>query len=435
MAIPEARWRQVKRLRHRFKGGAPEESRQSRNNEQSWHAPQSALSFGPKIKTTTREAAIQTMSDFDAVVIGLGVTGSAALYALARRGLRVVGIEQFVPGHDRGSSHGATRVIRLSYFEHPSYVPLLREAYEGWRALEAASGQRLLTITGILEAGLPDGELIRSTLQSAQLHALPHDIMPAKELMQRFPAFQVPADFVGVYQPDGGFLAAEPAVAALIRLAADAGAHVQSETHVSGIEPLGDGVRVTTASGIVDAKRAIVAAGPWLPRLLPALPVRLRVTRQVLGWFNPKDADAFRIGNFPVFLVESRHGVHYGFPVHDATGFKVAKHHHFDESVDPDAVDREISQRDENAIRNFLAEHLPAANGPLREAKTCLYTMAPDGDFIIDALPSALQIIVASPCSGHGFKFAPVTGEILADLATSGTTSRDISRFRIGRFG
>jgi sarcosine oxidase len=200
------------------------------------------------------------------------------------------------------------------------------------------------------------------------------------------------------------------------------------------IEPSGNGVRVTAGDATIHAGAVVVAAGPWLKQLLPNLPAPTRVTRQVLGWFAPDTAAPFALGAFPVFLCETRHGIHYGFPVHGKTGLKVAKHHHDDRTVDVDSSDREISAQDEHLIRGFLAEHLPSANGPLNQAKTCHYTMTPDSDFILDRLPDAPQVVVASPCSGHGFKFAPVIGDVIADLVADGGTRRDISRFALARF-
>ena len=380
------------------------------------------------------------MPSYDVVIIGLGVMGSAALAALARRGRRVVGIDRYATGHDRGSSHGTTRIIRLGYFEHPSYVPLLRATYPLWRELEARSGRSLLTVTGIVEIGLPSSELVAGTLRSSRLHDLPYEVLEAPSVMKRFPAFRLPGDFVGVFQPDGGFVRAEPTLEVLQALARDAGAELRTEVRVLAVEPHRGGVRVKTAQGDVRASRAIVAAGPWLKSLLPELPVPIRVTRQVLGWFEPVDAAAvalFAAARFPVFLLQNPDGVFYGFPA-DASGVKVARHthehHHLDEMVDPDHHDRTVSAADEAAIRLALAAHLPAANGRRVAAKTCLYTMAPDGDFILDRLPECPNIIVASPCSGHGFKFAPVIGEILADLAIAGATAHNISRFALARF-
>ena len=377
------------------------------------------------------------MTHFDVVVCGLGAMGSAAVQHVARRGKRVLGIERYAPGHDRGSSHGRTRIIRLGYFEHPSYVPLLRHAYRLWRELEQATERELLHVTGIAEIGPPNGTLVNGTLGCAQIHGLRHEVLSASELMRRFPAFSVPPDYVAIVQPDGGILAAEAAIAAQLALATAAGAEVRSGETVRAIEHRANDVRIITDRGSVDAGAVIVAAGPWIASLLPALAPLLRVTREVMAWFNPTDARLFFPSRIPVFIIESRHGMHYGIPPHASIdeGIKLAKHHHRDETVDPNSYDRTVSADDEGLIRAAIEEHIPAANGRLIAAKTCLYTMTPDGDFLIDRLPGASNIIVASPCSGHGFKFAPVIGEILADLATMGTTSHDIARFSLGRFG
>ena len=372
------------------------------------------------------------MPTFDAVVVGLGAMGSAAAYHLTRRGKRVLGIDRFEPGHEYGSSHGATRIIRLGYFEHPSYVPLLRRAYALWRELEAAAGWQVLHVTGIAEIGNPDSLLVSGTLAAARMHALPHTVLAASELMRTLPAFRVPAEYVGVIQPDGGFLKTEPAIRAHLALAEAAGAELRTRETVRAIRPRGDGVQVSTDRGNIDCGAAIVAVGPWVSKLLPDLCAPLRITRQVMAWFEPLDAALFSADRFPVFLLESQYGIHYGFPADDV-GVKVAKHYHRDEAVDPDGSDPLVSTADEAVIRSALAEHLPQANGRLVSAKTCLYTMTPDSDFIIDCLASP-QIVLASPCSGHGFKFAPVIGEIIADLVDTGTTSHDISRFQLARF-
>jgi sarcosine oxidase len=375
------------------------------------------------------------MARFDVVVIGLGVMGSAALHRLAVRGVRALGIEQYEPGHDRGSSHGATRIIRLGYFEHPSYVSLLREVYPLWRELEAKIGRRLLHVTGIVEIGKPESELVKGTLAAARQHALPHEVLDAAALMRRYPAFRVPSDFLGVVQPDGGFLEAEPALLGLVELARAGGAVIRTNEAVRAIEPHPGGVRIVTSNDVVETSAVIVTAGARLKSLVPDLPVPLRVTRQVLAWFEPHDAAMLSADRFPVFMIESPHGFHYGFPMDPRRGVKLGKHHHLDEAVDPDNYDRSVSPRDERAIRVALENYIPSADGKLVAATTCLYTMAPDGDFIIDTLPGWPQVVIGSPCSGHGFKFAPLIGEILAELATSGQTRRDISRFRLARFG
>jgi sarcosine oxidase len=311
----------------------------------------------------------------------------------------------------------------------------LRRTYALWRELEAASGTKLLHITGIAEIGPPDGEVVTGTLAASRLHGLPHEVTDAGETMRRFPAFKIPSDYVGVFQPDGGFIAVESAIAAMLAQAQVVGAEIRTSTAVLSIVQHGGGVCVRTNQGDIDAGSAVVAAGPWIKKLLPDLPARLRVTRQVMAWFQPLDPAPVAGGSLPVFLLESRHGVHYGFPPFANGTVKVAKHHHADEAVDPDRFDRAVSATDELLIRAVLADHIPAANGPLAAAQTCLYTVTPDHDFLIDRLPGARNIIVASPCSGHGFKFAPVIGEILVDLATTGRSRHDISRFQFARFG
>jgi sarcosine oxidase len=276
---------------------------------------------------------------------------------------------------------------------------------------------------------------VAGTLASSRLHGLRHELLAAAELMRRFPAFRVPPEYVGVVQPDGGFLQTEPAVEAMVGLAQAIGAEIRLGETIAEIAPGAGGVRITTGRGVVEAGAAIVALGPWVKALLPDLPAPIRVTRQVMAWFEPIDPAPFSGGRLPVFMLQSRHGIHYGFPPLLSPLIKVAKHHHADQSVEIDACDRTISAEDEKLIRGAIAEHLPAANGRLVKAKTCLYTMTPDGDFIIDRLPGAPQVVIASPCSGHGFKSAPAIGDILADLATTGTTAHDISRFTLARFG
>jgi sarcosine oxidase len=345
----------------------------------------------------------------------------------------VLGLEQFAVGHDRGSSHGGTRIIRLGYFEHPSYVPLLHRTYELWRELERRSGRQLMHITGIAEMGAPDSSVVSGTLYASQTHKLLHEVLTAAQTMARFPAFHLPSNYIGVFQPDGGFLAVEEALDTNIALAKAAGADVKTGMKVRSIDETPLGVRIEADGETFEADQVIVSAGAWATKLLPGLP--LRVTREVIAWFEASEPSLFEPSRFPVFLLESPHGQHYGFPTFGQPGVKIAKHHHRHETVDPDAVDRVVSLSDEALIRPALADHIPAANGKLLAAKTCLYTVTPDHDFIIDRAPGAARIIVASPCSGHGFKFAPVIGEILADLATKGATAHDISRFRLSRFG
>jgi sarcosine oxidase len=341
-------------------------------------------------------------------------------------------LDRFTPGHERGSSHGATRIIRLGYFEHPAYVPLLRRSYRLWNELEATTGSSLLDVTGIAEIGPPNGSLVIGTLAAAQAHDLPHTILEASDLMRRFPGFRVPADYVAVVQKDGGLLRPEPAIAAFLQRAQATGAELRTGQRVRALEPRATSVQIVTDHGRIEAGTVVVAAGPWMTTLLPDLRAQLRVTRQVMAWFDPLDPALFRAPPFPVFILESRHGLHYGFPL-DAFGVKVGKHYHRDETVDPDTYDRSVSAPDEAVIRAALADHLPALNNRMRMAQTCLYTMTPDGHFLIDWIVSP-HILLVSACSGHGFKFAPVIGEIVADLVIQATTAHDIARFRLDRF-
>ena len=374
------------------------------------------------------------MQDYDVAVIGLGAMGSSALFHLARRGVKAVGIERFTPGHDRGSSHGESRAIRLGYFEHPSYVPLVKAAYAGWRELERLSGEALLTITGILEASTPDGRLVAGTLESCLLHGLEHELLTAAEVIRRFPAISLPAHYTAIWEPEGGFLHADLANAVHLRLAREAGAAVMTERRVSAIEPGVGGVELRLDGETVRAATVVVAAGPWIGDLVPELKPHLFVQRQVLCWYRPKEPKHFALGALPVFAVESEDDIVYGFPDFAGTGCKCGSH--FGSGILPhaDAARQDAGAADEARTRRFLERFVPEGAGELIGMKTCLYTMTPDEDFVIDLSPADPRIVVASPCSGHGYKFASVIGEILADLATVRATRHDISRFRIARF-
>jgi sarcosine oxidase len=307
----------------------------------------------------------------------------------------------------------------------------MHRAYALWRELERIARRELIHITGIAEIGPADGQIIRGTLAAAI--DLPHQVLDAQALMRRYPAFKLPQSFVAVLQPDGGYIEASAAIESNIRIATAAGAEIRSEEKVLGIEPSSNRVRIKTDRAVIDADGVIIAAGPWLQSLMPEFALPLRVTRQVVGWFEPDGATPFTADCFPVFMLESEYGIHYGFPVYGRMGIKVAKHHHLGESVEPDSYDRTVSAKDVAAIRPPLAKYLPGANGRLLAAQTCLYTMTPDETFIVDRMPGFSHVVVASPCSGHGFKFSPVIGEIVADLVTRGTTQHDISPFRLER--
>jgi sarcosine oxidase len=375
------------------------------------------------------------MSGHDAIVIGLGGMGSASAYHLARRGARVLGLEQFEPLHQQGSSHGLTRIIRLAYHEHPSYVPLLRRAYELWHGLEADAGRELLITTGSLEGGPEDGPMFRGALEAARLHDLPHEVLDADEIRRRYPVYSDldPSTRV-VLQPDGGFLLAEETMRAHLDGARTAGAELRFGEAVRGWEAVGDRVRVTTDAGVYEADRLVVCAGAWARRLVASLETLAVPERQVLGWFTPKRPEPFTVERFPVFILDVPAGSYYGFPTHDGHGLKLGWYHHFREPIDPDDPDRSTRPDDEAALRSFLERYLPDAAGPTEMLKACLFTNSPDEHFIVDRLADAPQVSIAAGFSGHGYKFCSVIGEIMAGLALDGRTRHDIDLFRLDRF-
>jgi sarcosine oxidase len=358
---------------------------------------------------------------FDTIVVGLGSHGSSAAYHLARRGQRVLGFDRFARGHALASFGGLSRIIRLSYYEHPSYVPMLKRAWDLWRELERESGERLLTQTGALYMGPPTGELVSGSLASARMHGLTHEVLDNAEIRRRYPVFDVDPGWVGVADSQAGWLAPERAVETHLRLAERRGAALRFGEPVLRWERDGDEVSVVTAQDTYRARHLVVTAGAWLSRLLPRLAPYLWVERSVLFWFEPRgELEAFR--NLPVYLAEDTDHLYYGFPYDPEIGLKVAGLH-FGDRVDPDTVDREPSPRDEERVRAWLRRRMPLANGERRRAQVCLYTNSPDGHFIIDREG---PVTYASACSGHGFKFASAVGEILADLTISGRSSLDI---------
>ena len=369
----------------------------------------------------------------DVAVVGLGAMGSAALYELAARGVEALGIEQFEPGHDRGSSHGESRVIRLSYFEHPSYVPLLHRAYAKWRALEADCGETILTVTGILEAGYPGAPVVQGSLLASREHGLAHETLDAAEVARRYPAFRLPENWTAMFQPDGGFLRPERAIANFLGGATRRGATVWTQTRVGAIRPGPAGVVIETDRGAVEAGHVIVAAGPWIGAFAPELAPHLALTRQVLGWFSPSDRALVGPDRFPVFALQSEDDQWYGFPDFAGTGVKAASHIMGRGLANADALRQDGDDADAAQIRAGL-RFIPAADGPLMRMRTCIYTRTPDEFFVLDGAAASSRVILASPCSGHGFKFASVIGEIAAELALDGRTPHDISRFRADRF-
>ena len=366
---------------------------------------------------------------YDVAVVGLGAMGSQTVLELASRGRRVLGLDRYRPPHTLGSTHGRTRIIREAYFEEPLYVPIVQRAYELWRRLEERSGTHVLTVTGGLMLGAPNSEVVAGARASAVEHGLPYEELSAREVRERFPAYAVPDEHVAVFEPRAGFLEPEAAVGATLALAAEAGADVRFDEPVLEL----DGNVLRTEGGTYTAERIVVSAGPWLPDLLPALAGTFTAARQPLLWLAPREPELFGPDRFPIFVWEWEPGwAFYGFPdVGD--GFKVAVHHH-GEATTPDAVERGLRAEDEDTIRDLVRRFFPAGDGALREVAVCLYTNTPDEHFVIDHLPDNERLIVASPCSGHGFKFAPAIGEVLADMATGEQPRFDLTPFSLRRF-
>ena len=371
---------------------------------------------------------------YDVIVVGVGGMGSAAVYELASRGLRVLGLERFDIPNDFGSSHGVSRIIRLAYFEHSSYVPLLRRSYERWRELEAASGEQLLHVVGSLDTGPENGEVVNGSLRSCAEHGLPHEPLTRAEVTRRFPGCRLPEGWMGVYQPDGGFLLSERCIVNHAFAALERGADVRAREAVLEWRSNGDGVRVETARGSYEAGSLVFSAGAWTGPLLPSLDDLLTPERQVMGWFQPLRPELFAPDALPVVIGEFEEGNYYSFPVFGVPGFKIGKFHHLNEATTAEDLDRNCRDEDEAALRQAVARYFPDANGPTMALRACMFTNSPDEHFIIDALPGAPNVFFAAGFSGHGFKFCSVVGEIMADLATQGETAHDISLLRLDRF-
>jgi sarcosine oxidase len=368
------------------------------------------------------------------IVLGLGGMGSATLFHLARRGLRVLGLERYDLVHEYGSSHGLTRIIRLAYWEHPTYVALLRRSYELWRELEGLAGERLLYITGSVDAGPEGGLIFRGALNSSELHGLPHEVMDGDELHRRFPGYRLPREMRCLYQPDGGFLLPERCNVAHVAQAQAHGAEVHCREPVVEWGVRDGGAWVRTARARYEAGRLVVCAGPWAAKLIPELDGLAVAERQVLAWLQPTRPEYFELGAFPVFNLEVEDGRYYGFPAFLVPGFKFGKYHHREERVDPDAVNREPEPADEELLRSFARRYFPEGSGPTLMLKTCLFTNSPDHHFILDLHPNHPEVAIAAGFSGHGYKFCSVVGEIMADLAERGRSSHDIEFFSLKRF-
>lgn len=372
---------------------------------------------------------------YDVIVLGTGGVGSAALFHLARRGTSVLGIDRFPGGHDRGSSHGQTRIIRQAYFEHPDYVPLLLSAYQAWHDLEARCGEKLLYQVGLLEIGPPDGVVLPGVLESARQHQLAVDHLSAREAAQRFPGFNVPERCEAVFEREAGYLLVERCVLAHLAEAQRLGARVRTGESVVRWSANSTGVTVETDRGSYSAARLVITAGAWSGELLADLGIRLRVLRKHLHWYTAAD-DHYRFDRgCPTFLYEVPEGIFYGFPQLDEWGVKVGEHSGGNEVVDPLVDSRAVEPDDRRRVEAFVAANLPGVTLTPTNHATCFYTMSPDEHFLVDKHPEHEQVAFAAGLSGHGFKFAGVLGQVLADLALDGRTHLPVGFLSVSRPG
>jgi sarcosine oxidase len=373
----------------------------------------------------------------DTIIVGLGAMGSAAAQSLAQRGQHVLGLDQFTPPHDRGSSHGGSRIIRQAYFESPDYIPLVLRAYELWHQLERETGTRLIHTTGGLVLGSRKGELVARTIASASEHNIPVDLLAPADLARRFPAFAPQPDDLGVLEHRAGYLVPEDCVRAQLDAASRAGARLHVDEKVLSWSAESGHVEVRTSLATYTGRHLIITAGPWASEVLRSA-IPLRVTRQVTAWIQPHGGiDLFLPTRFPVFIAEDPGGgfPSYGFPAIDGPsgGVKMAIHGS-ETQCSPESVDRSIQDSDIRQIIDKLKPRIPSIDGELVRAKTCLYTITSDEHFIIGPHPQVPSCTVACGFSGHGFKFAPVVGEILADLSTTGSTKYSVALFSPQRF-
>ncbi|MEJ2312507.1 MAG: N-methyl-L-tryptophan oxidase [Gemmatimonadales bacterium] len=372
------------------------------------------------------------MITYDAVVIGLGVMGSAALRSLAARGLRVLGIDRHRPPHALGSSHGRARMIREAYFEHPLYVPLVRHAYDLWGRLEQESGKDLLRLTGGAFIGGEDSDLVSGALESSRLHGISIDVVDGAELARLFPAFARQPGIRAVIERRAGYLSPDRCMEALLERAAASGAE-SLVAEVIGWGSEGGRLKVTTDDGDHLTDSLVLAAGPWLPGLANKWRLPLTIERVVQAAFATARPEDHTEESLPVFAWEFEPGrIFYGFPAIDGA-VKVGLHHGAPVS-NPDSASREVTAADTDEVGALVRKFLPGVNGPPVEADICFYTKTPDGHFLVDRLPGLDHVLLVSACSGHGFKFAPAIGEIVADLLVTDTSDFDLSPFSLGRF-
>lgn len=375
------------------------------------------------------------MERYDAIVLGIGGVGSAALYHLAKRGVRAIGVDRFTPPHDRGSSHGHTRVIRQAYFEHSDYVPLLKDAYKLWHELESNTSRQFFFPIGLIEIGPPDGIVVPGVIGAAEEHGLQVESLSARQITQRWPGLNVGGNLVGVFEPAAGYLRVEDCVQAHVDAARSTGAEIVTNTEVRSWEASNHDIRLQLADGSqIAGERLIIAAGAWSGQLVSDLNVELEVRRKSLFWFETDDSRYDIASGMPVFLFELSNGVFYGFPKLDERGVKFAEHTGGRKVNDPLTVDRSVVADEQRRLVDALSANLPGVSPRVTDHTVCLYTMSADEHFIVDRHPRHPNVVFAAGLSGHGFKFTPVLGRVLADLALDGETELPIDFLSLKRF-
>ncbi len=377
--------------------------------------------------------------EFECIVIGAGAAGASAAYQLARRGKRVLLLEQFAIGHDRGASQGHSRIFRFAY-DNAEYARMAMQSLASWRELEEDAGLQLLTMTGGLDVGVAGAASLEATAQGMVSVGAAFERLNASELMRRFPQWHVPEDWVGLYSQDAGILNPTHCIEVIAGMARAHGAKLLELTSVTKLELATN--TVVTSKGSFSADKIIVAAGAWLPELLPSLNLNLEITLESGVFFRPKNLEMFMPERFPIFI---EHRVTnpetdrfdaaqaYGFPVFGLPGVKIGLHHS-GETVTASNRQFEVSERTLTALQAWVLEHLPNAAGEIIHAKTCLYSNTKNHDFLIDwhlafDPEGSSDLLIASPCSGHGFKFAPFMGELLADMVTNQANPFQLERF------
>lgn len=381
-------------------------------------------------------------TEFDVMVLGVGSMGSAACYHLAKRGYRVLGLEQFDIPHEFGSHAGQSRIIRKAYGEGSDYVPLLDCAYKNWKTLEEETNAQVFYKTGLVYFGAPHDEFLETVKQSSAKYKIPVNQLTSDECSRKYPQFKLPDDFQRLEEPDAGFLTPERCILLMVEQAIKRSAVIRTKEKVLDWKRVDGKITVKTDRNTYTAGKLVITAGPWAGKMIPGLAPKLKVIRQVLAWMKPKRWEGFDLGNFPCWIIQDKTGDGYGFPVLPVgkfggpVGLKIAMHQGVSETVDPDAVNRSTGEKDERVLIDFTNKFIPEGCEATLTMKTCLYTNTPDENFIIDFLPGYdKDVAIAAGFSGHGFKFVSVIGEIMADLSMSGSTKHPIGFLNAQRFG